>query len=120
MAVSMFIFYSLSTTPTSGIHRNVGAPWPYALSMSGREDLCRVACGLDAALDVIMMRIGNVVSFPELIHKDGIGISYPQTHLDHDYEFAATRAADARRPRAPAATDRSSTWPAPRCPSPAI
>ena len=61
--------------PIAADHRNVGAPWPYALSMSGREDLCRVACGLDAALDVIMMRIGNVVSFPDLIHKDGIGIS---------------------------------------------
>ena len=75
--------------PIAADHRNVGAPWPYALSMSGREDLCRVACGLDAALDVIMMRIGNVVSFPDLIHKDGIGISYPQTAGDSLDVFTA-------------------------------
>ena len=38
---------------------------------------------------------------------DGEPTREPRQHLDHDYEFAAARAADARRPRAPAATDRS-------------
>ena len=31
----------------------------------------------------------------------------PRQHLDHDYEFATARAANARRPRAPAAAGRS-------------
>ena len=48
--------------------------------------------GLDAALDVIMMRIHVD---PDLIHKDGIGISYPQTAGDSLDVFTAL--SEARR-----------------------
>lgn len=42
------------------------------------EDLCNVLVAMDSTLDVIALRIGNVVSPPpNIIHKDGNGIEYP-------------------------------------------
>ncbi|KAJ1459733.1 hypothetical protein M885DRAFT_613334 [Pelagophyceae sp. CCMP2097] len=59
-------------------HVNVLGPWPYAWSKSAVEDVCRVICAMDKDLEVLAVRVGNVVTDPpRIVHHDGKGVEYP-------------------------------------------
>jgi len=88
-------YWPPKSVPISPEHRNAGFPWPYALSMTHKEVLARRACGLDDQLDATALRVGNVVTFPGLVHHDGIGIEYeqsPATSSDVAEELATSSA----------------------------
>lgn len=68
--------------PVPATHGNVLGPWPYALSKSQNEEYCKVLATLpenaDIDLDVIALRVGNVVTAPpDIVHHDGQGVEYP-------------------------------------------
>jgi nucleoside-diphosphate-sugar epimerase len=59
---------------------NVRGPWPYAYSKSSKEELCAMLASLPQhrGCDLLAVRIGNTVTDPpDIVHHDGMGITYP-------------------------------------------
>lgn len=72
--------------PISPTHPNVKGPWPYAISKAHVEDLCTTLSQIHNDLDIIALRIGNVVTAPpEIVHHDGKGIKYPVLPATSDW-----------------------------------
>uniref|UniRef100_A0A7S3K660 ABM domain-containing protein n=1 Tax=Aureoumbra lagunensis TaxID=44058 RepID=A0A7S3K660_9STRA len=68
--------------PMPADHDSVKGPWPYGLSKALVEDIAKViqtTNGKEKNLDILCVRIGNVVTDPpgQPSHKDGAGIEYP-------------------------------------------